>query len=65
MPPLPLAPAVDVRTAGAVGGVCPHLARLENDFNHDALFLQRKINRLHRPGRFQSKKMFVQALPAL
>lgn len=60
MPPLAFVPAVDVRAPGAVGGVCPYLTGFEHDFNHHALIRQRQINRFHRPGRFQSKKMFVQ-----
>jgi len=35
------------------------VALLENNFNHHTLIRQRKVNRFHRPRRFQSKKMFV------
>jgi len=59
MPPLALSPAVDVGSLGTVRGISPHLASLENDFNHDALIRQGEVNRLHQPRRFQSKKMFV------
>ena len=53
-------PAIDVGSFAGVRGVSPHLAGLENNFNHHALLGQRKVNKFHRPGRFQSKKVFVQ-----
>ncbi len=59
MPPLALSPTVDVSSPGSVRGIRPHLALLENNFNHHALIRQGKVNRFHRPGRLQSKKMFV------
>ena len=60
VPPLAFGPTVDVGSLGGIRGVSPHLASMESNFNHHTLFGQRKVNRLHRPGRFQSKKLFVQ-----
>ena len=60
VPPLAFGPAVDVGAFGRVRRVGPDLPLLENDFNDQALFLQRNINRLNRPRRFQPKKVFVQ-----
>src|SRR4030066_2308683 len=59
MPPLALSPAVDVSPLRAVRRIRPYLTCLENNFNNDALIRQGEVNRLHRPRRFQSKKMFV------
>jgi hypothetical protein len=59
MPPLALSPTVDVSSLGTVRGIHSYLTLLENNFNHGALIRQGEVNRLHRPRRFQSKKMFV------
>lgn len=59
MPPLAFSPAIDMGSLRAVRGIGPYLALLENNFNHHALIRQGKVNRLHRPRRFQSKKVFV------
>ena len=58
--PLAFAPAVDMGSLGGVRGVRPHLVFLENNLHHDTLICQRKIHRLDRPRRLQSKKVFVQ-----
>lgn len=59
MPPLAFAPTVDVSSLRAISGIRPYLSLLENNFNHHALLRQGKVNRLNRPKRLQSKKMFV------
>ena len=61
MPPLALSPAVDVSSLRAVRRIHPHLASLENNFNHYALICQGEVNQLHQPKRFQYEKMFVKS----
>ena len=62
MSPLALSPTVDVSSLRAVRRIRPHLTCLENNFNNDALIRQGEVNRLHRPRRFQSKRMFVKGI---
>ena len=59
MPPLAFSPAIDMGSSRAIRGIRPYLALLENNFNYHALIRQGKVNRLRRPRRLQSKKVFV------
>lgn len=58
--PLALAPTIDVCSLGRISWVRPHLALLQNNFDHHTLLRQRQVHLLHRPRRLQSKKMFIQ-----
>ena len=58
--PLALRPSIDVRSLGRVRWVRPHLALLQNDFDHHPLVYQRQVYLLDRPRGLQSKKLLIQ-----
>jgi hypothetical protein len=58
--PLALAPPIDVGPLGRISGITPHLALLQNDFDHHTLLGQAKVYAFDRPRRLQSKKLLIQ-----
>ena len=58
--PLALAPAIDMRPLGGVGGVAPNLTLLQNHFDHHTLVRQGQVNSSDRPRGLQSEKMLIQ-----
>ena len=60
VPPLTLAPAINMRSPGGISWVRPHLPPLQNNLNHYTLVRQRKVYFLDRPRCLQSKKLLIQ-----
>jgi hypothetical protein len=59
MPPLALAPAVDMGSGGGAGGISPDLAFFEGKVHRNALRLNGHVHRLNHPRRLDAQQMFV------